>query len=218
MPSSLDQTPVATANMVPAKQVGDARCYTHPMRDPTTPSRPQGRPLMNVEDYLKLEEISPLRHEYIAGMLYEMPGTTKRHNRLVGNLLRALQDAEDQGCVTYFETVKVTPAADVFYYPDLVVVCGDDGEDERIAENPCLIVEVLSDTTEETDRREKWAAYRQIESLQSYLLIHQIHRQIDAFFRQTDGSWQFQEVTEGGLELTSPKIHITLDAVFREVI
>jgi Uma2 family endonuclease len=175
--------------------------------------------LLSVEDYLRLEEVSPVRHEYIAGMLYEMPGTTKQHNRLIRKLVRLIGDvAEAQNCQVYFEAVKVKPFPDLFYYPDFVVVC-DDGNDNYVIENPCLIIEVLSDSSEDTDRREKWAAYRQFSSLEAYLLVHQTRRCIEGFFRGADGKWQFQELSgEGSLELTCPKMRLELDQLYQNIL
>ncbi len=184
----------------------------------TRPSWP--KTLVSVGEYLRLEEESPVRHEYIAGMLYEMPGTTKQHNRLIRNLVRVVGDeAETQNCQSYFEAVKVQPFPDIFYYPDFIVVCGDDGKDEHIVENPCLIVEVLSKSSEDTDRREKWSAYRQFDSLLAYLLVHQTNRHIEGFLKQSNGDWQFIEVIDkGAIELLLPSMKLEIEELYKGIL
>jgi Uma2 family endonuclease len=175
--------------------------------------------LTTVEEYLRLEEASPVRHEYIAGMLYEMPGTTKQHNRLIRNLVHLLDDeAEAQRCQIYFEAVKVQPFPELFYYPDFVVVC-DDGNNNYVIENPCVTVEILPDSSEDIDRREKWAAYRQFSSLEAYLLVHQTKQCVEGFFKQANGTWLAREFqSEARLKLPHPEMQLELALLYKGVL
>lgn len=123
-------------------------------------------PPLSVERYLELERESLIRHEYVGGQLYAMTGTTKRHNLIVGNILVALREAaKGTSCRVYSENVKVRTPEDVVYYPDVMVACEPDTDDLYVEQEPCLLVEVISPTTESTDRREKLIAYRTIPRL-----------------------------------------------------
>lgn len=146
-----------------------------------------------VEDYLEGEKVGEIRHEYIDGEIYAMSGFSKRHNEINGNLLEALRShLKGSDCGTYFVDVKVRlEKLNRFYYPDLVVVCGDDAESEYYITKPTIIVEIASPTTSATDRREKLFAYQEIESLQEYLMIEQDSPYAELYRRRDDGLWSW---------------------------
>jgi Uma2 family endonuclease len=172
-----------------------------------------------VEEYLAFEETSAVKHEYVGGRLYAMTGTTKRHNRIVFNIARKLDDAtEGNSCRVFFEAIKLRVSGDVFYYPDVMVACEPD-EDPLIEENPCLVVEVLSPNTEATDRREKLLAYRNLESLRAYLIVGTERRWIERHFLADDGTWRHEEhLGEGGIPIPCPpEASLTLDDVYRRI-
>lgn len=176
--------------------------------------QPQPVARMSVEDYLRFEELSEVRHDYVDGLLYPVPGTSKRHNLIVGRLYRRLAEAAEQsGHQVFFETVKVRPQPDLFYYPDLMVV-KEDVEEDYFSTSPCLLVEVLSAGTLDKDRREKWLAYKQIAALEAYLLVYQDERRVDVFARQGE-AWQLYELTEGAIGLSCPPVTLELDAIYQ---
>nr|MBA3793598.1 Uma2 family endonuclease [Rubrobacter sp.] len=106
-----------------------------------------------------MEKTATVRHEYVAGEVYAMTGASRRHNRIAGNVYRRLADAAAGGpCRVYMETVKLRK--DIFYYPEVMVACGSEPENPYYEDAPCLVVEVVSPSTESTDRREKLAAYK----------------------------------------------------------
>ena len=146
--------------------------------------------LLPVEDYLAAEEASDIRHEYIGGRLYAMTGASVRHNRIAINLLTAIEPAtRDKGCEVFMADVKLHLRAggeDMFYYPDLMVCCDPSDDHPYYRERPCLLVEILSESTERIDRREKWLAYTQIASLQGYLILSQDRMQGTLYRRDTD--------------------------------
>src|SRR4051812_5984370 len=120
-----------------------------------------GPRFLTIDEYRALEAISELRHEFVHGVVRAMTGASRRHNRIVGNIYRRLADAAEGGpCRVYVEAVRTRVADDVFYYPDVVVACGEPGDPLEEA-SPCLVVEVLSPATEVTDLREKAVYYRQ---------------------------------------------------------
>ncbi len=151
--------------------------------------------LPTIEEYLELEETATVRHEYVAGMIYAMVGTTKRHNRIALNIATRLLDAARGGpCRVYASAVKVRIGDDVIYYPDVMVACGAEGDDPLIEDAPCLIVEVISPSTESIDRREKAFTYRKIPSLKAYLVVDQNRRWVERHWCDEKGEWR-----QGGL-------------------
>ena len=129
---------------------------------------------MTPEEYLKWEATQETRHEYIAGEVLAMTGSSKPHNRIALNLATALDShLEGKGCEVYISDVKMQlAAASAYHYPDLVVTCDRrDQNSTQVVQYPCLIVELLSPSTESYDRGGKFTHYRKLESLQEYVLI-----------------------------------------------
>jgi Uma2 family endonuclease len=183
-------------------------------------STPAARhPPLSVEEYLRLEETSPVRHEYVAGSIHALAGASKRHNRIAGNIYTHLRAAARGGtCHVYFGDVKVRVADDVVYYPDVVVTCGVDGGDPYVVSDPCLVVDVVSPSTEMTDRREKAAAYKRLSTVQAYVIVYQDRRRVEHHYRDRDGTWWHADVSgEGGVPLTCPEVRLTLDEIYEDV-
>src|SRR6185503_7069483 len=112
------------------------------------------RPL-SIDEYFELEERSPIRHEYVDGEVYAMTGVTRRHSRIAGNVFaHAWAAARGGPCRVHVNDLKVR-IGDIIYYPDVMVACGAEPADARIEIAPCLLVEVLSPSTERVDRHEK---------------------------------------------------------------
>ena len=128
---------------------------------------------MTPEEYLETEEKSPIKHEYIDGKILAMLGANDTHVTIVGNLLTLIcKHVRGLGCRIYMSDIKVRiESINRFYYPDVMVTCDDrDLTSPTYKQFPCLIVEVLSDSTEAFDRGDKFADYQQLESLQEYVL------------------------------------------------
>jgi Uma2 family endonuclease len=183
-------------------------------------SRPaiRHRPL-SVEDYLELEEMSSVRHEYIAGRIYALSGASKRHNQIALNIAGRLLSATRGGpCRIYMSDVKLRAAEDVIYYPDVMVACGPEGEHPLIEDAPCLVVEVISPSTETIDRREKLAAYKRIPTLQAYVIVDQDMRRVERHWRDPEGVWWDADlVGEGRVPLPCPEVELTLDEIYEGV-
>ena len=169
------------------------------------------QPLLSVEDYLAGERISDVRHEYAAGLVFAMAGGSQRHNQLIFRLPQILGPAL-AGCRGYVSDMKLR-IDQVFYYPDAMVVC-EANEEKYFESEPCLIIEVLSDSTESVDRREKLYNYQRIAHLQAYVLIAQNERRVDVF-RRAGKIWTFETHT-GASEITldCPKLSFTLDELY----
>jgi len=118
-----------------------------------------------------------------------MAGSSKRHNRIMLNCVRALDNVTDV-CEIYSADIKVKAAKHKsYFYPDVVVSCEPDDSDDYYLETPCLMVEVLSKSTQSRDRGEKLLAYMSIPSLQAYLLLEQDKQEAQLFYRQSKGDW-----------------------------
>lgn len=144
------------------------------------------------EDYLKAEETSSIKHEYRQGEVYAMAGASNIHVIIGGNLFAKLRNhLRGSGCQAYISDTKAhIESIDIYYYPDVIVSCDQrDKAFDNFLRYPCLIVEVLSSTTEAFDRGDKFADYRQMESLQEYVLVSQTRMNVECFRRNPEGQW-----------------------------
>jgi len=176
---------------------------------------------MSPQEYLEWEPLQQLRHEYIDGEVFAMTGGTKPHNRIAFNLATALDSHVAQsGCEVYIADVKVQVAtASTYSYPDVVVTCDPrDRESNSIVQYPCLIVEVLSPSTEAYDRGGKFAKYRQLKTLQEYVLIDSEQIGVDCFRRNEQGFWVLYPYTaEDTITLESVGLTLPVTALYRQV-
>ncbi|MBA3388675.1 MAG: Uma2 family endonuclease [Actinomycetota bacterium] len=156
-----------------------------------------GHGSLSVKDYLALEESANVRHEYIAGEIYAMVGVSRRHSRIAGNVFRRLANSAVGGpCRVHQSDVKFRVNDDVFYYPDVMVACGTEPENPYFEDEPCLVVEVVSPSTEATDRREKLAAYKRVSSLKAYLILDQERMRVERHFRDEEGTWRRADLVD----------------------
>ena len=160
------------------------------------------------EEYLEIERISPIKHEYLQGQLVAMAGASKAHVIITGNLSALLVNhLRGTGCISYAVDMKVRlPELNVFYYSDLAVTCDerDRVSNEDFILHPKLIIEVLSDSTESFDRGEKFSHYKTIAELEEYVLIHQKQVLVERFQRRSDNLWVPQIYRAGDtIEFTS---------------
>ena len=123
-------------------------------------------------EYLEGERGSEIKHEYVDGEVYAKAGESRRHNRITANFIRLFGNLPNESCEAYFEGVKVRANQSTYYYPDVLVTCETENEDDNyVIQFPCLIVEVLSPSTAAIDKREKLIAYKLINSLQEYAIV-----------------------------------------------
>jgi Uma2 family endonuclease len=177
---------------------------------------------LSFADYLRYEDRGTTRHEYVAGHLYTMAGGSEAHNRIALNVGFHLRAAARGGsCGVFIADMKVrVDAYDVCYYPDVAVVCDPTDTDAYIKRRPCLLVEVLSLSTQTTDLREKWLAYRAIPGLAYYLVVAADRRRVQIHRRGTSGDWEVAllganetlEIRCGGLA-----VDLTLDLIYEDL-
>lgn len=149
-----------------------------------------------VEEYLKMEEDSEIRHEYYDGEIFAMAGTTMNHNDIVDNVRTCLKDFfRPQGCRVFAENVKVEAIKNFYYpYPDVIVTCSpDDINGTYIVRHPSILVEVLSKSSATYDRDFKLRRYKEIPSLNYYVLVSQYECYIELYTRTSqEGIWTYQ--------------------------
>lgn len=158
-------------------------------------------------DYLAGEKAAKTRHEYLDGKVIAMADSSKRHNRITLNVVRALpiSASEDQACQVYSSDMKVRAGKGrAYYYPDVVVSCAQDVADDYDLEHPCLIVEVTSKSTEWKDYNEKLLVYQSIASLKGYLVIAQDKPYVTHFYREEQGDWWVRTYEDRSEVITLP--------------
>jgi Uma2 family endonuclease len=164
--------------------------------------------------YLALERTAEARSEYIDGQIVAMTGASRAHNQLSVNLTVTIApQLRATPCELYASDMRVKVADTGLYtYPDIVVVCGDpeleDAHQDTLL-NPTVIVEILSPSTEAYDRGEKFARYRRLRSLRTYLLVSPDRVRVEQFVRRAD-EWVLSTCEDADGELTLPALGITL--------
>ena len=175
-------------------------------------------------EYLERERIATTKSEYYAGEVFAMAGASRRHNSITGNVFAALYTKlANSSCRPFLsdQRIRISPL-DLGTYPDLSVVCGQlegDKVDPEAITNPRVLVEVLSDSTESYDRGKKFDFYRQIDSLEVYVLISQKEPIVERFKRQPNRDWLLTvyKGLDTSLELISIQVELPLRDIYRFV-
>ncbi|MEH2119941.1 Uma2 family endonuclease [Nostoc sp.] len=169
--------------------------------------------LMSAEEYLVWEPTQEERYEYWDGEVVAMSGGKRNHNRVSLNFSKLLDDAlADRTCEVYIVDVKVqVEPGQKYFYPDVVVTCDERDIDPQLVQFPCLIIEVLSPSTEAADRGKKFAKYRQSPTLQEYVLVQLAQPGVEVFRRNEQGKWVLSEYNSGEiLRLESVNVEIAM--------
>jgi len=157
---------------------------------------------LSPEDYLKFEREAESRHEFLDGEIYQMAGESLSHSRVCMNLAREVGNKlKGKSCEALSPNMKVrTSTASLFSYPDLTIVCGEPqfhDVKKDVLTNPKVIFEVLSPSTADYDRTEKFLRYRMgNETLTDYILVSQDYCFVEHFSKQADGNWIYQSLSE----------------------
>jgi Uma2 family endonuclease len=176
------------------------------------------------EEYLTLEEKATEKHEYRDGEIVLMPGGTTNHNQIALNFCRKFPlTIKEQDYYIYINDVRLwIPQYCVFTYPDVMVIKGKpiyEGSSKTNVTNPLIIVEVLSQSTRDYDRTDKFEFYRSIPEFQEYLLIDQDRFYATQYFKQGDGKWIFNDYkgAESVLKLASDEFEISFQDLYARV-
>ncbi len=176
------------------------------------------------EEYLKLEEKAEYKSEYHDGKIVPMTGGTTNHNKISLNFcLRVKIAFKGSNYDTYIGDVRLwIPRYRRYTYPDIMMIKGQpiyEGTGQTTVTNPCLIVEVLSNSTKDYDRGDKFKFYRSIPELQEYILIDQYSFNIEQFVKQSPTEWKFKEYQgkEQTLALDSIDFQVSLVDIYEGV-
>jgi len=179
-----------------------------------------------VSEYFELEAASDQKHEYRDGQIIAMAGGTESHSLIIANVIGELRSRlKDQPCRVYDSNLRVKVDRRYSYaYPDILVVCGErkfdpDDPSHITITNPKLVVEVLSPSTELSDRGEKFSYYLQSPTLEEYVMISQDKAKVETFLRQPDGTWSFAYFIgrEATARLRCLQIELPLTEVYAKV-
>jgi len=176
---------------------------------------------VSIEDYLAGERRSEVRHEYVGGAVYAMAGGSDEHIALCMNLAFALRNhLKGTPCRVQMSEGKVRlrlAGEDIFYYPDVMVVCDPRDKNRYFKRYPKVLIEVLSGSTEAIDRREKFLSYRQIETLREYVLVAQDKMEITVFRREEQWQTNILRQPKQILRLVSLDFTLPLKTVYEGV-
>lgn len=177
---------------------------------------------LTADEYLDLEARSDTKHEYIDGQVYAMAGASDAHVTIAGNLFALLRShVRGSGCRVYIADMKARiESLNRFYYPDVMVTCDPrDVETSTYKQFPSLIVEVLSDSTEASDRGDKFVDYQELETLREYVLINTKRQRVECFRRNEQGLWvlQFYTPQQTSFRLDSIGFEATIAALYEDV-
>jgi Uma2 family endonuclease len=182
------------------------------------------RTLLTPQEYLEIERKAAFRSEYHAGEMFAMAAAREAHNLINGNTYRELANQlRSTPCRAYSNEMRVQiPAADLYVYPDIVVVCEQpqfaDQEFDTLL-NPLVLAEVLSPSTEAYDRGKKFEYYGTLRSLREYLLLATDHMHADLFTREPGGKWVLSSASraEDSIEFSSIPCRLVLKDLYEKV-
>ncbi len=181
------------------------------------------RLFMSVEEYLALDRSSlEARYEFIDGIVTMLAGGTVNHSRVSINLIIVLDGAlRGKPCMVYNSDMRVSISATRYVYPDISVSCDPRDQEQGnsdIIHCPCVVIEVLSSSTEAYDRGRKFDYYRACQTLQEYMLVDTQQQAIDLYRRQTEKLWTFHPFRPGDeVELKSLNIRFPIASVYENV-
>lgn len=176
---------------------------------------------LSVEEYFQLDGNAESRYEYIDGHVRMLAGGTPDHAKIGANMIGVLYALlEGSSCSVYTSDVRVCLSENRYVYPDIAVSCErQDQEQGDMIYSPCLIVEVLSPSTEAYDRGRKLAYYRECAAIQEYMLIDSQLPSIEIFRREKHNLWTYHAFGMGDeVELSCLSIHFPLAKVYRNVV
>jgi Uma2 family endonuclease len=172
------------------------------------------------DDYLSVEEMSSVRHEYLDGEILAMAGGTPEHTALSAAIVVLLGKKLEGGpCRPYSSDLRIrVRETGLATYADASVICGEpirDPDSPTHVNNPSVVVEVLSTSTEEYDRGEKREHYQRSQSLNEYVLVSQDHRQVEVFGRGKEGMWAHSVSRSGeSFELASLGVKLAVNDLY----
>lgn len=180
--------------------------------------------LMSVAEFFDFEEASVEKHEYHQGQVYAMAGGTLRHSQIKVNVVRELsQRLRGKPCKPFDADLRIrVPKSGLITYPDASVVCGPpktDDQDRHAINNPTVLIEVISESTEHYDRGAKFRFYQELDSLREYVIVSQDEAVVEILGRDEKGRWIHHSFVglDATLVLKSIKTEIPLSSLYEDV-
>ena len=167
----------------------------------------------SVEEYLALEEVSEVRHEFYRGEIFAKSGGIGFHNIVKQNCVISLRLAlRGKGCRVCDENVRLAVLeGELYTYPDVMVTRHpDDSPDKPTMHHPLLLIEVLSPSTESHDRVWKFNRYTRLPSLQHYLLVSASTWLVEWYRREPSGVWSYSPLADVNDSVALPELNIVL--------
>lgn len=179
---------------------------------------------MTEEQYFAFCDDSEIKYEFVGGTLIAMAGVSVRHGIIKNNVSAGLHtQLRDSHCFVIDDVRLAVESKKVSYrFPDVMVLCGEANtvkDRTDTIDNPTVLVEVLSESTEKIDTRDKLAEYTQLASVQEYILVSQDKPQIERFKRQTNGDWLYTRLSnmDDVLHIESIKAELTMQSVYARI-
>jgi Uma2 family endonuclease len=180
--------------------------------------------IFSVAEYLEAESKSEVRHEYLGGQVFARAGGSKAHNIITLNIASRLRSLlRGNACDVFMSDMKVRLKAanqnkTIFYYPDVLITCNPEDRDKYFVNYPCVIFEVLSPSTEASDRREKLVNYQTIASLQEYILVSQDKIKLEVYRQDLQGDWTMEVLgSKDTLVLNSINLALTMADIYEDI-
>ena len=179
---------------------------------------------ISAEDYLQAEKDAVEKHEYYQGEIFAMSGASVKHNRIQSNTMGEFYlKLKGKGCQPYGSDLRIhIPENTLYTYPDITIFCGPPdltNDHFDTATNPSVIVEILSLSTRNYDRFSKFNLYRDIKTLNTYILVDSLSYSIERHTRNEDNTWQLQDLKSlnDTLVLKTLQIEILLKDIYEGV-
>jgi Uma2 family endonuclease len=169
-----------------------------------------------IPEYLEMEDAATEKHEYYQGEIFAMSGARLRHNIVAKHLLVLLElKLKGKPCKPFGSDLRIHIEKNtLFTYPDISVICGDPesmGNDDMNFLNPSIIIEVLSPSTRNYDRGDKFRLYKDIPTLREYILVDSDSINIESFFINEQGNWELREYRNVNDTLFLPTIQSSVE-------
>ncbi|PSB56153.1 Uma2 family endonuclease [Chamaesiphon polymorphus] len=178
-------------------------------------------PRFTPEEYFAWEEQQEVKHEYFNGEVYAMSGGTQNHGRIAVRLVSLIDNhLDDSDCAVFNSDVRVKiEESEKYVYPDASVTCdARDRDTPNYVAYPCLIIEVLSPSTEAYDRGKKFKLYQRSSSLIDYVLVSAEEIEIDIFHKNERGIWEVVNYVAGDtVEIASIDLNFAIERVYRGI-
>jgi len=175
------------------------------------------------QQYLERERAAEYKSEYYAGEMFAMAGTSLAHAGIISNLSGEIRaNLKQKPCNVYTTDVRLaTGVSGLYTYPDVMVICGKPAFIDSYLDtvtNPILVIEVLSESTKNYDRGQKFESYRAIPSLMEYMTVSQDKMHVEIHTRQSDDTWLLKDVRDcGPVKLQSIGLELQLSGIYEKV-